>query len=281
MKHRFCPLAVALAASWSLGCASTDRSESTPADPQLHATRGTLSPPPVGTPGDLSLSGQVVLFPDEAATDAGLCVTLMDPSDRALDGEATEVTSTTSTSGGAYTFSALPTPPTVGWVLVVDDCGDTRTWVPTGTLLPGDQVGGRGRSEPLSGVRAWLVSTAERDRIDEGLVESGSGSILGDGGGLIGRSLDSSGAPNNESWVRGPNATQLWYPQSDGTYTLYDNTDEAAGGIYVAPDAEDVFGVFVTRVSGAQFQPLMAGGLPGVIEVWDFVAWEPEVARAL
>ena len=33
------------------------------------------------------------------------------------------------------------------------------------------------------------------------------------------------GAPHDESWVRGPNATQLWYPQESGRYELYDNTD--------------------------------------------------------
>jgi len=272
---------VAFSASLSLGCSPQEHLESKPTDDILRNTRDTIPPPPVGTPGNLQLSGQVVTFPDEAATDAGLCLTLMDPSDRALDGEATEVASTTTTSGGNYAFTGLPVPPSVGWVLVVDSCGDTATWFPTGTLLPGERVGGRGSAESPSGVRAWLLSTAERDRIDEGLVESGSSSILGDGGGLIGRSLDPSGAPNHESWVRGPNATQLWYPQSDGTYTLYDHTDEAEAGLYVAPDAEDVYGVFVTRAAGAQFPPLMAGGLPGVIEVWDFVAWEPEVTHAL
>ena len=80
--------------------------------------------------------------------------------------------------------------------------------------------------------------------------------------------------------MRGPNATQLWYPQRDGAYTLYDHTDSEAGGIYVAPDAEDIYGVFITRSSGLHFQPLMAGGLPGVVQIWDFVSEEAEVAGA-
>jgi len=262
------------------GCGGGANNENGAADAILvDSTRAT--PPPTGTPGDLSLSGQVRTWPDEATTDAGLCLALMDPSDRALDGEATTVATATTTSGGSFSFTGLPVPPTVGWILVADDCGDTTTWFPTGTILPGERVGGRGTGEPVTGLTAWLFSTAERDRIDEGLVASGSGSILGDGGGLVGRSLAASGAPNHESWVRGPNATQLWYPQSDGEYTLYDHTDEAAGGIYVAPDAEDVYGVFVTRVGGGQFEPLMAGGLPGVIQIWDFVSWEPEVSGAL
>ena len=251
--------------------------------PPAHAVaQGQRSPPPpAGPPGDVTLSGRVLSFPTGGPTDAGLCLSLMDPSDRALDGEATVVASATTTAGGEFSLTGLPVAPSVGWILVVDDCSDTSTWVPTGTILPGELVGGRGSGDPVTNVNAWLFATADRDRIDSDLVSSGSDSILGDGGGLLGRSLNSAGQPNHESWVRGPNATQLWYPQRDGTYTLYDHTDSEAGGFYVAPDAEDVYGVFVTRVSGLQFRPLMAGGLPGVIQIWDFVSEEPQVAGAL
>jgi hypothetical protein len=92
---------------------------------------------------------------------------------------------------------------------------------------------------------------------------------------MIGHTLTAEGAPHDESWVRGPNATQLWYARDSGSYELYANTDAATGARYVAPDAEDVYGVWVTRVAAEQFEPLMAGGLPGVLLVWDFVSWIP------
>ena len=205
---------------------------------------------------------------------------LFDPEPRALGGSATSIAATTTGTDGRFTFADLPVPATVGWVLVVDDCGDTRTWVPTGTVLPGEVVGGRGASDTIE-VVAWLVPTAVRDRIDAELEASGSGSFIGEGGGMVGHSLTEAGTPHHESWVRGPNATQLWYAQAGSDWALYEKTDAAAGALWVAPDAEDVYGVWVARVAEGQFAPLMAGGLPGVLLVWDFVSWTPRTSAAL
>jgi hypothetical protein len=204
----------------------------------------------------------------------------MDPEPRAFGGEATTIDTTTTDVDGRFTFTELPVPATVGWVVVVDACGDPSTWVPTGTPLPGEQVGGRGAGD-VSEAIAWLVPRSTREAIDIALEASGSRSFIGDEGGLIGHSLAANGSPHNDSWVRGPNATQLWYARSTGEFVLYENTDAATGALYVAPDAEDIYGVWVTRVSGEQFQPLMGGGLPGVLLVWDFISWIPRSAAAL
>ncbi len=274
------PTAVGLSAFVGLACQTEpDRPAPSPA-PIASTTRSSTTAPPPEAPGGNTLTGKVQVFESAASVPAGLCVSLVDPEPRAFGDDALTLASTTADAAGLFTFSDLPVPPSIGWVVVVDACGDTTTWVPTGTPLPGEQVGGRGAGDTVD-VDAWLVSTSTRDAIDDGLSASGSRSFLGEGGGLIGHSLAADGTPHHESWVRGPNATQLWYARADGSYVLYENTDEATGGLYVAPDAEDVYGVWVTRVAGEQFQPLMAGGLPGVLLVWDFYSWTPRTAAGL
>ena len=232
--------------------------------------------PPPATPGGHSLAGTVQVFETSTSGPADLCVQLLDPEPRAFGGEAEVIESTTTDASGAFAFSNLPVPPTIGWVLVVDACGETDTWVATGTVLPGEVVGGRGAADLVS-VTAWLLPTETRDLLDSGLEASGSTGFLADGG-LVGHSLGASGAPHQNSWVRGPLATQIWYPHESGIYELFDGTEAAEGGLYIAPGAERVYGVWVGRVSGEQFEPLMAGGLPDVVIVHDFVSWIPRVS---
>ena len=229
---------------------------------------------PPGTPGGHRLDGSVQLFETTTPGPAGLCVQLVNPEPLAFDEEAETLATTTTDGAGTFSFSDLPIPPSMGWVLVVDACGDTTTYVPTGTILPGELVGGRGAADSVDAV-AWLVPTTVRDTLDAGLEAYGSTSFLGEDGGMIGHSLGADGTPHQDSWVRGPNTLQLWYPHESGTYELYDGTESAEGALFIVPDAEYFFGVYVARVAGEQFQPLMAGGMPGVIQVWDFVSWQP------
>ncbi len=237
--------------------------------------RTAAAPPPPATPGGHTLSGAVQVFETTTPGPEGLCVDLVDPEPRAFGGDAEILLSTTTDASGQFSFSDLPVPATIGWVLVVGECTETGTYASTGTILPGELVGGRGAADAVS-VTAWLMPTSARDTIDEGLAAAGSTAFLVDGG-LVGHSLAENGAPHQDSWVRGPMSTQLWYPQGSGVYELFDGTEAAAGALYVAPAAERVYGVWVTRVSGEQFEPLMAGGLPGVILVHDFVSWTPRV----
>ena len=53
-----------------------------------------------------------------------------------------------------------------------------------------------------------------------------------------------------------------------------------AGPSLVVDDYSDVYGVFLTRSAGLHFQPVTAGGLPGVVLVVDFVSEDAEVAGA-
>lgn len=262
------------AAAMGVGCdGSTTPVRAAPAAP--HSLRA----PPPATPGGSTITGSVVSFEDGSVVEDALCVALVDPEPRAFGGTADTI-ATTTTSAGTFSFADLPLPHTVGWVVVVDACGDTDTWIPTGTILPGEAVSGRGPSDTIA-VEAWLVRRTTRDDIDAGLEASGSASVIGEDGGMMGHSLAEDGSPHHESWVRGPNATQLWYARASGAWALYENTDQAAGALWVAPDAEDIYGVWVTRVGGGQFEPLMAGGLPGVLLVWDFVSWTPRSLEAL
>ncbi len=269
-----CPVLALFLASGCLEEAPAARERKAPS-----GRASAASTPPPSVPGGHSLTGSVQIFETATGGPAGLCVALVDPEPRALGGEAQTLLSTTTDSSGRFAFSDLPVPASVGWVLVVDACGDSTTYVPTGTILPGEAVGGRGAADSLS-VTAWLVPTELRDTIDAALEASGSTSFIGAEGGMIGHSLTADGAPHDESWVRGPNATQLWYARESGLYELYENTDAATGALWVAPDAEDVYGVWVTRVAAEQFEPLMAGGLPGVLLVWDFVSWIPRTATS-
>ena len=270
------PAAIICAATIFCATGCEEVPASSPAAVQPVMARTTDAPPPPATPGGHSLAGTVQVFESSAAGPADLCVQLLDPEPLALGGEAAVIESTTTDASGAFAFSDLPVPPTIGWVLVVDACGETDTWVATGTVVSGEMVGGRGAADSVS-VTAWLLPTETRDILDAGLEASGSSALLADGG-LVGHSLGASGAPHQDSWVRGPLATQIWYPHESGTYELFDGTEAAEGGLYIAPAAERVYGVWVGRVSGEQFEPLMAGGLPGVVIVYDFVSWTPRVS---
>ena len=234
---------------------------------------------PPATPGGSTLHGQVQIFETDEPGPEGLCIHLVDPEPRAFGGEARTLASTTTNADGQFTFTELPIPPSVGWVVVADPCGEGSDWVATGTPLPGETVGGRGPGDRIDAT-IWLVPRSTRDAIDAGLEASGSSSFIGEGGGMIGHCLAADGRPHDTSWVRGPRATQMWYPRTSGDFLLYESTEAASGALYVAPDAEDVYGVFVTRVAGEQFEPLMAGGLPGVLLVWDFISWIPRTNAA-
>ncbi len=257
----------------SIGLTACD-TDASPVLPTAHLPAARQAPP--AAPAGPSINGTVRSFSTGEAVEKSLCVSLYDPSTILPEGAPTLLTSTTTDSRGTFQLSGLPTPHTLGWVLVVDDCGDTTTYLPTGTPLPGEWVGGRAASDTLT-VDASLVPTSTRDQIDAGLRESRSGSFLGDDGGMIGHVVDTDGTRLHESWVRGPNATQLWYARPDGSFVLYENTHEDADSLWVAPDAEDVYGVFVTRVAGKQFRAETLGGFPGVILVWDWVTWSPGV----
>jgi hypothetical protein len=232
-------------------------------------------------PGDDTGSGEVEgflvegaavnLMDPSASADAGLCVHAADPTN-AISGGAIEIIASGSVADdGSYSVAGIETTSAVGLLMLVEDCNDEGTVMPTATGIAAASYTGLGTGDAISERAVYSIDGDTLQGIAAGLAAAGYAGDLEVDGALIGFVFASEGVPADGATVAGPDGYPTYYLQADGSWSE-DSTVAATGATFVIP-AAPIYN-YIASADGLSFDALLAGSQPGYAVVVSFTATE-------
>jgi len=238
--------------------------------------RGTDSEPPEGdtdtdTDTDTDLEGFAVEgvaanLMDGAAAAEGLCVHASDPTPAMAGGEIEILASSTLGADGAYSVGGIETTSAVGLLMLVADCADEGTVMPTATGISADTYDGLGTGDVIADRLIYSIDAASQALMAGGLAAAGYAGDLSVDGAMVGFVLGADGSPVDGATVTGPDGYPTYYftgADFSGTGTV-----AAANAMFVIP-AAPIYS-YSAEADGETFDSLLAGSQPGFAVVVAF-----------
>ncbi|MBN1335880.1 MAG: hypothetical protein JXB39_07970, partial [Deltaproteobacteria bacterium] len=169
------------------------------------------SPPEDTGPFGFTVKGTAMnLMPPQAAHE-GLCVHAADPTDALSGGELDILGSGTVGAGGAYEIPGIITDSTVGLLMLVQDCNDEGTVMPTATGMSASTYASLEGGDVISDYVVYSVDMGTKATFQKGLGAAGYTGDLTQEGALLGFVLDATGNPVGDAMVSGPKGTTTYY----------------------------------------------------------------------
>lgn len=215
-----------------------------------------------------TVSGTAINLMDPAATPAaeGLCVSAADPTEAITGGEVITVSSSTIGAAGAYEVTGVNVKPVVGLLMLVEDCGDEGTVLPTATGIPSDAYMALEDGDVLADTEIYSIDGASQAALQAGLEAAGYVGDLATEGSLIGFVLDVDGTPIEGATMHGRSGDTVYY--YDGTGFGATATTAAGRGMWVIPEAP-IYN-YSCEADGLNFDNKMTGSQPGYAVVATF-----------
>jgi hypothetical protein len=247
-------LAVLLSASCSRGDALNDDTDDSPAGHDTAPPGFTVR----GTARDT--------FTREPAAES-LCVYVGRPLGN-MGGEFEILAVGSVGSGGTYEVRGVVTDSMIGLFMLVQDCADEGTVMPTATYMAPSVYADLGDGAVIAGFDIESVNSTQADGLQGGLSKVGYTGDLRMDGALLGFVLDTEATPVDGAVIRGPKAVAVYY--WNGIGFVLTGTVAAAGAMFVVPGAP-IYTYTCTDASYT-FDTQVVGSHTGYIVRTDFVA---------
>ncbi len=248
-------LAVLLSASCSRGDTPEDDTGPT------HDTEGTA-------PQGFTVRGTVRdTFTREPAAE-GLCVYVGDPTCELGQGEFFIIAEGLVGVEGAYEVSGIVTRSMSGLFMLVQDCADEGSVMPTATGMPASVYDGLNDGDVIAGFDIECVDSAHADGLQDGLAKAGYTRDLRKDGALLGFVVDAEGAPIDGAVIGVFKGLSVYY--WNGTGFGFGGTVAAAGAMFTIPRAPIY--AYSCTATGYTFDTQLVGSHYGYVVRSDFVA---------
>jgi hypothetical protein len=215
-----------------------------------------------------AVEGMAVNLMDGSAAAEGLCVHAADPTPAMAGGEIEVLATSTVGGSGAYSVTGIETDSAVGLLMLVADCGDEGTVMPTATGMSTDSYAGLGDGDVIADRLIYSIDAASQGAMAAGLAHAGYAGDLAVDGALVGFVFDAAGAPVDGAVVTGPSGFPTYYFTGAGFNTA--GTVAAANAMFVIP-AGPIYS-YSCAADGYDFDSILAGSQPGFAVIVAFDA---------
>jgi len=206
-----------------------------------------------------AVEGMAVNLMDGTGAAEGLCVHAADPTPAMAGGEIEVLATSTVGATGVYSVPGIETDSAVGLLMLVADCADEGTVMPTATGIATDSYAGLGDGDVIADRVIYSIDTASQGAMAAGLAGAGYAGDLAVDGALVGFVFDAAGTPVDGAVVTGPDGFPTYYFTGAGFTT--DATVAAAKAMFVIP-AGPIYS-YSAAADGHDFDSILAGSQPG------------------
>jgi hypothetical protein len=215
-----------------------------------------------------SVEGMAVNLMDGAAAAEGLCVHAADPTPAMAGGEIEVLATSLVGADGVYAVPGIETDSAVGLLMLVADCKDEGTVMPTATGISTDSYAGLGDGDAITDRVIYSIDATAQGMIAAGLAHAGYTGDLSVEGALVGFVFDSTGAPVDGAVVTGPKGFTTYYAAGQTFGTA--GTVAAANAMFIIPGAP-IYS-YSCEADGYDFDSILAGSQPGFAVIVAFDA---------
>ena len=221
-----------------------------------------------GTETGYTISGTAYNLLAGTAAASGLCVAATDPTAAIAGGEIEILASSTVGDAGVYAVTEIGSVPAVGLLMLVQDCDDAGTVMPTATGVASADLSGFGDGDVMTDRSIYSIDASSQANLQAGLAAAGYTGTLATDGALVGFVLDASLNPVAGAVISAGSAT-VYYLNADGSFNTSGTVAETRA-MFIIPDA----GVnsYGASADGYTFNTLLAGSQPGIAVVVRFLA---------
>lgn len=254
---------IALATSLSLiGCGVDGDGETTTATTTGSTTA--TSTVPVG----FNISGTATDLLTGMPAGEGLCIHASDPTAAITGGEIEILASAVIGKDGSYVVENVTTTSMLGILMLVEDCDQAGSEMPTATGISLSVYGGLGEGDEIVDSISYTINAEALAVIATGLAAEGYTGDLTEDGALIGNVIDAQDAPIDGAVVTGHPDFPVYYASE----TAFDgsSTNALANSFFAIP-AAPIF-TYACDAEGYVFDSVLAGSQSGYAVFIDFNA---------
>ena len=254
---------IALATSLSLiGCGAETDGETTTAT----TTSGTTSTSTA--PAGFHISGTATNLITGMPAGEGLCIHASDPTAAITGGEIEILASAVIGEGGAYVVENVTTTSMLGILMLVEDCDQAGSEMPTATGISLSTYGSLGEGDEISGFVSYTIDAEALAGITADLAAEGYTGDLTEDGALIGNVIDAQNTPIDDAVVTGHEDFPVYYASETGFDGA--STNALANSFFAIP-AAPIF-TYACDAEGYVFDSVLAGSQSGYAVFIDFNA---------
>lgn len=255
---------IALATSLSLiGCGASSEEGTTET-----TTTGSITTTTATTPAGFDIVGTAANLLTGMPAEEGLCIHASDPTAAITGGEIEILASAVIGKNGSYLVENVSTTSMLGILMLVEDCDQTGSEMPTATGIALSSYSGLGEGDELSGIVSFTIDADSLSFVSASLAAEGYTGDLTEDGALVGFVLDAQGVPVDDAVVTGHKDFPVYYLSETG----FDGTSTSvlANSLFAVP-AAPIF-TYECEAEGYVFDSILAGSQTGYAVVIAFDA---------
>ena len=216
------------------------------------------------------IEGTAIDFATQTPAAEGLCVYATDPTEALGGGDLIILSDSTVGAGGAFTLTGITTESAFGLLILVQDCANEGTVMPSATGVAAEDYAALGDGDLLGGRSAYVLSADFQAGIDQSVAAAGGSSDILSEGALLGFVFDPSGVPVSGATVDCEGCAPIYYADTESADGLFTNaktgvnasTDALANGLWVVPGAP--IASYTCDDGANTYEPLLIGSQPGI-----------------